>query len=85
MQKNKGNEIKYICLLCKLQQSLNLEDGRGGVSGVENPICDDEMIRPERTSVQHAAPNGRHDNEDNGWVVPLDQVQDKRDVEDTKL
>ena len=65
---------------------------------IENPIPDDEIVRAERAPmVERANPavnsngSGQHitKDEDNGWVVPLDQLnkeeRERPEMENTKL
>jgi hypothetical protein len=69
---------------------------------IENPLPDEEIVRDEAPMVERANPSvspngsGQHlrgpggrDGDDNGWVVPLDQLTDAEraepDVANTKL
>ena len=64
---------------------------------IENPLPDEEIMREEAPMVERANPSvspngsGQHlkKEEDNGWVVPLDQLTDAEraepDVANTKL
>ena len=64
---------------------------------IENPLPDEEITRDEAPMVERANPSvspngsGQHlkKEEDNGWVVPLDQLTDAEraepDVANTKL
>ena len=62
---------------------------------VENPLSDDEIKKGESPMLENAPPvkNGSHppytkQDEENGWVVPIEQVrpaENNIDVEDTRL
>ena len=64
---------------------------------IENPLSDEEITKDEAPMLERenpaVSPNGGGQHlkreEDNGWVVPLDQLSDaekqKPEVENTKL
>jgi hypothetical protein len=59
---------------------------------IENPVPDEEITLNEAPMVESQNPatnGGSHlkKDDDNGWVIPLDQVnaEEKTHVEDTKL
>jgi hypothetical protein len=66
-------------------------------NSVESPIADEEIMRDDAPMMEKENPaltkngNGQHiskKDEDNGWVVPIDELRsdkDKMDMEDTKL
>jgi len=78
-----------------------LESGEKDPHVVENPMSDDQIkdgeeIKPKKAGMVERpnpsmTPNGsgRHpqNDEDNGWVVPIDQLSksEKAKIEDTKL
>ena len=74
---------------------MKMEEGDNPVV-INNPATDEEIMKDEAPMLEHENPaltsNGSHPlkkDEDNGWVVPIDQLtqeeKEKPEVEDTKL
>lgn len=85
--------------LFEFQSPITVEETKRPLHAVENPVPDEIIVRSEKAPMTESAnpaytangsrqPISRHD-EDNGWVVPMDQLtsaeQNYPEVENTKL
>lgn len=86
IKKKLANEKEMFLFQNDLEEG-DPEKNHPGV--IENPITDEEITRDEAPMLAKAppsaTPNGK-DKDNNGWVVPLDQLDNEEpEVEDTKL